>query len=52
MIQSLKLILMLKLDYCASLKNLECIKGKQNYKFIQVLFIISIAVIYYLVNKS
>lgn len=35
MIQSLKLILMLKLDYCASLKNLECIKGKQNYKFIQ-----------------
>lgn len=24
-----------KLDYCASLRNLECIKGKPNYKFIQ-----------------
>ncbi|ESN90174.1 hypothetical protein HELRODRAFT_104422 [Helobdella robusta] len=24
-----------KLDYCASLKNLECIKEKPNYKFIQ-----------------
>lgn len=24
-----------KLDYCASLENLECLKGKKNYKFIQ-----------------
>nr|BAH13961.1 unnamed protein product [Homo sapiens] len=25
-----------KLDYCASLKNLETISNKQNYKFIQI----------------
>lgn len=24
-----------KLDYCASLKNLETVSGKENYKFIQ-----------------
>ncbi|MCQ8205958.1 hypothetical protein NP569_27105, partial [Vibrio parahaemolyticus] len=25
-----------KLDYCASLKNLEPVSNKQNYKFIQI----------------
>ena len=26
-----------QLDYCASLKNLDCLKGRKNYKFIQVI---------------
>ena len=27
-----------QLDYCASLKNLDCLKVKPNYKFIQVIY--------------
>jgi len=31
-----KVIIWFQLDYCASLKNLQRIKDKPNYKFIQV----------------
>lgn len=34
--QYLPFLFFIKLDYCASLKNLEIISTKQNYKFIQV----------------